>query len=89
MATEQINQELEDAAEYYYPTDNGQWAHPAYKDAFKKGVNWKSEQLSTHAIEFANWLLGEAYREWNKRASLPLEEAHKQLYELWQQSKNK
>jgi hypothetical protein len=51
-----MNEEtVEDAAEYYYPTDNGQWAHPPYKDAFKKGAEWQKEQLAIDAIEFAKW----------------------------------
>lgn len=101
MATEQINQELEDAAEYYYPTDNGQWAHPAYKDAFKKGANWKAEQVANDAIEFFNWVKQE-YREFhtimenNKPVTSYVHRSNggvpsriEKLYELWQQTRNK
>jgi len=77
MATEQINQELEDAAEYYYPTDNGQWAHPAYKDAFKKGANWKAEQVANDAIEFISDTMGTS------------KESIINLYNIWQQTRNK
>jgi hypothetical protein len=93
----ETEQELEDAAKVHrkYLDDNGWQVLPSLYsgtdlvDTFKAGAEWQKEQSAKHAIEFANWILGEASHEWNKRASLPLEEAHKQLYELWQKNQKK
>jgi len=97
----QTEQELEDAAEDYYPTDSGQWAHRFYKDAFKKGANWQKQQSATDAIEFSRWISDNGYFAYtdNKWVHVPAgskysdQEVHnmitdKELYELWQQSKD-
>jgi hypothetical protein len=57
------------------------------KAEFQLGFKLAKQKSANEAIEFANWILGEASHELNKRAKLPLEEAHKELYELWKQTK--
>jgi hypothetical protein len=103
-----VDQELEDAANEwvdshyikgaeYFKTKRGA-ATP--KSGFIAGANWKAKQLSTHAIEFAKWIIENYWSlddnsMWYDRTKVHPGQHYdgsitsEQLYELWQQSKKK
>ena len=92
MATEQINQELEDAANKYSDGSSLEYAYMQEIPAFKAGAEWQKEQSATDAIEMLQWICENGW--WS---SEPMwcngEDEHyteitsKQLYELYQQTK--
>lgn len=52
---------------------------------FQAGAEWQKKQSADEAIRFAVWhFTSPGSNEFNKRNTLPIEEATKQMYKLWQ-----
>lgn len=99
MATEQINQELEDAAKRSVG-DLDDIVNVSAYNGFIEGATWKAEQSANDAIEFAKWIIENYWLLDNKGMWYDRTKVHagqqydqsltsQQLYELWQQSKKK
>lgn len=100
MATEQINQELKEAA-LESVGEIEDMAGMAGYNGFIKGATWQKEQSANNAIEFGDFLKSECkkicpdsdcigpdptYWQWK---TVNDRYTTKELYELWQQSKKK
>jgi hypothetical protein len=65
------------------------------KAGFIAGAKWQEQQEANDAIEFADWLFENTYElRWKNNSKRYLSKdanaySSQQLYEIWQQSKNK
>lgn len=96
-----VDQELEEAANQAYKRGEGMGIAVAMiaKAEFQLGANWKAEQSANDAIEFAEWTHKNLWTPinddglwYNKNKVYQYKTeclTTKELYELWQQSKNK
>jgi hypothetical protein len=63
--------------------------------SFMLGAEWQKEQSVNEAIEFADWCTQKEYvkngspREWNLGGVFSKRYSDKELYQKWQESKNK
>lgn len=97
MGEKIIDQELEDAANDYITGEEKQSFAltpilRVVKHAFKAGAAWHEEQSATDAVEMLQWLVEQdnavLLYEGLIQHKASAKELSKQLYKLWQKSKN-